>query len=111
MKGTILEENFGRTVGSIGESVAAGAIFTIPAFYIVYLQKQQQGVEVQSFSTYGITSLILIAGGIPGIMFVAFLRKVMADELEPLFPESVAASEIHRSGSLQGIDRQIKVGY
>ncbi|HQH56964.1 MAG TPA: OPT/YSL family transporter, partial [Candidatus Marinimicrobia bacterium] len=34
MKGTILEENFARTVGSIGESVAAGAIFTIPAFYI-----------------------------------------------------------------------------
>ena len=33
-KGTILEENFARTVGSIGESVAAGAIFTIPAFLI-----------------------------------------------------------------------------
>ena len=34
MRGSILEENFARTVGSIGESVAAGAIFTIPAFYI-----------------------------------------------------------------------------
>src|SRR5665647_2235892 len=33
-KGTILEENFARTVGSIGESVAAGAIFTIPAFML-----------------------------------------------------------------------------
>jgi len=32
MKGSILEENIARTVGSIGESVAAGAIFTIPAF-------------------------------------------------------------------------------
>src|SRR6202165_1761213 len=31
-KGTILEENIARTAGSIGESVAAGAIFTIPAF-------------------------------------------------------------------------------
>src|SRR2546422_6574551 len=30
--GSILEENIARTVGSIGESVAAGAIFTIPAF-------------------------------------------------------------------------------
>ena len=38
MRGSILEENFARTVGSIGESVAAGAIFTIPAFYIVFLQ-------------------------------------------------------------------------
>ena len=34
LKGNILEENMARTVGSIGESVAAGAIFTLPAFYI-----------------------------------------------------------------------------
>jgi len=34
MRGSILEENFARTVGSIGESVAAGAIFTLPAFFI-----------------------------------------------------------------------------
>ena len=34
MKGSILEENFARTVGSIGESVAAGAIFTLPAFFV-----------------------------------------------------------------------------
>jgi putative OPT family oligopeptide transporter len=34
MKGTILEENITRTVGSIGEAMAAGAIFTLPAFYI-----------------------------------------------------------------------------
>src|SRR6266576_4225224 len=33
-KGSILEENISRTAGSIGESVAAGAIFTIPAFLI-----------------------------------------------------------------------------
>src|ERR1700710_1391017 len=33
-KGSILEENIARTAGSIGESVAAGAIFTIPAFVI-----------------------------------------------------------------------------
>src|SRR5262245_56668371 len=32
--GSILEENLARTAGSIGESVAAGAIFTIPAFVI-----------------------------------------------------------------------------
>ncbi len=33
-RGSILEENIARTVGSIGESIAAGAIFTLPAFYI-----------------------------------------------------------------------------
>src|SRR5512141_2283355 len=36
-RGSILEENIARTVGSIGESVAAGAIFTIPAFVILHM--------------------------------------------------------------------------
>src|SRR5664280_2026515 len=36
-KGSILEENFARTVGSIGEAVAAGAIFTIPAVSYTHL--------------------------------------------------------------------------
>jgi len=34
-KGSLLEENIARTAGSIGESVAAGAVFTLPAFYLV----------------------------------------------------------------------------
>src|SRR5271165_7236331 len=33
-KGSLLEENITRTAGSIGESVAAGAVFTIPAFLL-----------------------------------------------------------------------------
>ena len=33
-KGSLLEENIARTAGSIGEGIAAGAIFTIPAFVI-----------------------------------------------------------------------------
>src|SRR3954471_9103926 len=37
MKGSLLEENIARTVGSIGESVAAGAVFTIPAFVMADL--------------------------------------------------------------------------
>src|SRR5579859_7762899 len=37
MKGSLLEENMARTVGAIGESVAAGAVFTIPAFVMAGL--------------------------------------------------------------------------
>ncbi len=98
MRGSILEENFTRTVGSIGESVAAGAIFTIPAFYIVYLDSQRQGVAAENFFTYGTTTIILIAGGVLGIMFVALLRRVMVEDTELVFPESIAAAEIHKSG-------------
>ncbi len=97
LKGTILEENFARTVGSIGESVAAGAIFTLPAFFIA-------GLWDPFFTTgHFITStIILIAGGILGIMFVALLRKVMVEDVELPFPESVAAAEIHKSGRNSG---------
>jgi putative OPT family oligopeptide transporter len=98
MKGSILEENFVRTVGSIGESVAAGAIFTIPAFYISGLW----AADFSSFTHYIQASLIMFAGGILGIMFVALLRRVMVEDAELPFPESVAASEIHKAGRAGG---------
>ena len=48
-KGSVLEENFARTVGSIGESVAAGAIFTIPAFVILELWKFRPAHMLQEY--------------------------------------------------------------
>ena len=97
LKGTVLEENFARTVGSIGESVAAGAIFTLPAFFI-------SGLWDPFFTPghYITSSLILIAGGVLGIMFVALLRRVMVEDAELPFPESVAAAEIHKTGRKAG---------
>ena len=40
----------------------------------------------------------MIAGGILGIMFVALLRRVMVEDVDLPFPESVAAAEIHKAG-------------
>lgn len=94
-KGSILEENFTRTVGSIGESVAAGAIFTLPAFYIAGVWS---GEEFNSMNSYITASLILLTGGILGILFVALLRRVMVEDKDLPFPESVAAAEIHKTG-------------
>ncbi|NUM79270.1 oligopeptide transporter, OPT family [bacterium] len=97
MKGSILEENFARTVGSIGESVAAGAIFTIPAFYIAGIW-----TEFATTGHYLESTAIMLAGGVLGIMFVALLRRVMVEDVELPFPESVAASEIHKAGRSGG---------
>ena len=94
-KGSILEENFTRTVGSIGESVAAGAVFTLPAFYIAGVWS---GEEFSSMSSYITASLILLTGGTLGVLFVALLRRVMVEDKDLPFPESVAASEIHKTG-------------
>jgi len=97
LKGSILEENMARTVGSIGESVAAGAIFTLPAFFIA-------GIWDEFFTVghYMQSALIMLAGGVLGIMFVALLRRVMVEDVELPFPESVAASEIHKAGRSGG---------
>ncbi len=95
MKGSILEENIARTVGSIGESVAAGAIFTIPAFMIAGIW---DGANFGSFRYYIETSVILLVGGVIGILFVTILRRVMVEDKELPFPESVAAGEIHKAG-------------
>jgi putative OPT family oligopeptide transporter len=91
MKGSILEENMARTIGSIGESVAAGAVFTIPAFVIAQLWPGLGGHYWQSVA-------LMVIGGFLGILFVTLLRRVMVEDPELPFPESVAASEIHKAG-------------
>jgi putative OPT family oligopeptide transporter len=95
LKGSILEENIARTVGSIGESVAAGAIFTIPAFMIAGIW---DGANFGSFKYNLETSVILLVGGVIGILFVTILRRVMVEDKDLPFPESVAAGEIHKAG-------------
>jgi putative OPT family oligopeptide transporter len=94
-KGSILEENFARTVGSIGESVAAGAIFTIPAFLIAGVWNGEEFFTAQHYLE---ATAIMLVGGVVGILFVTILRRVMVEDKELPFPESVAASEIHKAG-------------
>src|ERR1035441_915587 len=96
MKGSLLEENIARTVGSIGESVAAGAIFTIPAFVMAGLWP----TLTPSFRTpeYWKSVALMMIGGKLGILFVTLLRRVMVEDPDLPFPESVAASEIHKAG-------------
>ena len=96
MKGSLLEENIARTVGSIGESVAAGAVFTIPAFVIAQLWEPLE----PSFSSpnYWKSVALMVIGGTLGILFVTLLRRVMVEDPDLPFPESVAASEIHKAG-------------
>lgn len=91
-KGSILEENIGRTIGSIGESVAAGAVFTIPAFVMAGLWPGLTGDK------YWQSVALMVIGGTLGILFVTLLRRVMVEDPELPFPESVAASEIHKAG-------------
>jgi len=92
-KGTLLEENIARTAGSIGESVAAGAIFTIPAFLIA-----KAWPSFRPADAYWKATALMTVGSILGVLFVSLVRRVMVEDPELPFPESVAASEIHKAG-------------
>ncbi|HYM10535.1 MAG TPA: oligopeptide transporter, OPT family [Bryobacterales bacterium] len=94
---SLLEENIARTVGSIGESVAAGAIFTIPAFVL-----SGAWPNFDSPGAYWKSTALMAVGGLLGILFVTLLRRIMVEDPELPFPESVAASEIHKAGQRGG---------
>ncbi|MBL8290436.1 MAG: oligopeptide transporter, OPT family, partial [Bryobacterales bacterium] len=93
-KGSILEENICRTAGSIGESVAAGAIFTLPAFVIAGAWQSFGPQEA-----YWKSTALMIVGSIVGVLFVSLVRRGMVEDPELPFPESTAAAEIHKAGA------------
>ncbi len=92
-KGSLLEENIARTAGSIGEGIAAGAIFTIPAFLIA-----KAWPSFRPADAYWKSTALIMVGSVLGVLFISLVRRVMVEDPELPFPESVAASEIHKAG-------------
>jgi putative OPT family oligopeptide transporter len=97
---TILENNIVQTIGSAGESVAAGVVFTIPA--LLFLTNGEA-----YFSYVNILTLSLV-GGILGVLFMVPLRRALiVKEHETLpYPEGTACAEVlvagERGGSMAG---------
>ena len=92
-KGSVLEENIARTSGTIGEGIAAGAIFTIPAFLMAKAWPSFGFAEA-----YWKTTALIMVGSILGVLFISLVRRGMVEDPELPFPESVAAGEIHKAG-------------
>lgn len=92
-RGSVLEENICRTAGSIGESVAAGAIFTLPAF-VISKAWPSFGFE----DAYLKSTALMLVGSVVGVLFVSLVRRQMVEDPDLPFPESVAAAEIHKAG-------------
>ena len=88
-KGTILEENIARTTASVGEALAAGAIFTIPAFII-------SGVWDEF--NYWESTLLMLVGGVLGVLIITILRRTLVEDKSLPFPESQACTEIVKAG-------------
>jgi putative OPT family oligopeptide transporter len=98
LRSTLLEQNLARAAGTVGEALAAGAIFTIPAFLLVSVGGERLWTEFR----YWETSLILLLGGILGVFFITLLRRPLAVEADLPFPESRACASLVQAGQRGG---------
>ncbi len=101
---TVLENNIVQTVGSAGESLAAGIIFTIPAFFIWAANEQLAAAgyfhEVTKMQIFWLS----ILGGALGILLMIPLRRYLVDKEHKnlKFPEGTACAEIIVAGDEGG---------
>ncbi len=97
-KDSILENNIVQTIGSAGESLAAGAIFTLPA---LFMWASEWGTEAPSLLEIGI---IALCGGILGVLFMVPLRKALIVEEHGVlpYPEGTACAEVLLAGEQGG---------
>lgn len=94
MKGNILEQNIARTTASVGEALAAGAIFTVPAFMMINIEGERLWTTLSYFET---TALLLV-GGVLGVLFITILRRTLVVDANLPFPEGIACYEITKAG-------------
>lgn len=100
LKGTILEENLARTTGAVGEALAAGAIFTIPAFLLAINPATGEPIW-QKFDLFK-SSILMLVGGILGVLIITLVRRTLVEDAELPFPESVACAEMVKTGQKGG---------
>ena len=95
---SILENNIVQTIGSAGESVAAGAIFTLPA---LFMWAAEGGTETPSLVEIALIALI---GGVIGVLFMIPLRSALiVQEHDKLpYPEGKACAEVLVAGEEGG---------
>ena len=97
-KNSILESNMVQTIGSAGESLAAGAIFTMPA---LFLWAEEGKIDMPGYLEI---TLIALFGGILGVLFMIPLRKALIVEEHGVlpYPEGMACAEVLLAGEEGG---------
>lgn len=97
-KNSILESNIVQTIGSAGESLAAGAIFTMPA---LFLWAEEGLCDMPSLVEI---TLIALCGGVLGVLFMIPLRNalIVKEHATLLYPEGTACAEVLLAGEEGG---------
>lgn len=104
-RSSVLESNMVQTIGSAGESLAAGVVFVLPAFFMM----KTEGMVNENPSLLTVTALAL-CGGILGVLFMIPLREalIVREHCNLPFPEGKACAEVllvgkDRASSSSGI--------
>ncbi len=94
---TILENNIVQTIGSAGESVAAGVVFTVPALIFF-------GERGQAFFNYFQITLLALSGGILGVLLMVPLRRALIVKEHGVlpYPEGTACADVLVAGERGG---------
>ncbi len=99
-RNSILESNIVQTAGSAGESLAAGAIFTLPTLFMWAAEKPDE------FSNPGLFEITIIAliGGLLGVLFMVPLRNALIVKEHGVlpYPEGTACAEVLLAGEKGG---------
>lgn len=99
-KDSILENNIVQTIGSAGESLAAGAIFTMPALFMWAVERPDEF----SKPSFVVIALVALCGGILGVLFMVPLRTALIVEEHGVlpYPEGTACAEVLLAGEEGG---------
>src|SRR5205085_8114724 len=101
---TILENNLVQTIGSAGESIAAGVVFTLPGFlFLATDPRTRQSVGAGYFSYWTIFTLALLGGMLGVLMMVPLRRPLIVKEHGNLpYPEGAACAQVLIAGERGG---------
>jgi len=97
-KNSVLESNIVQTIGSAGESLAAGAIFTLPALFLWAAEGKTEAPGIVEIT------LIALIGGLLGVFFMVPLRNALIVKEHGIlpYPEGTACSEVLLAGEEGG---------
>ncbi len=97
-KNSILESNIVQTAGSAGESLAAGAIFTLPALFLWAAEGKMDKPDILEIT------LIALLGGLLGVFFMVPLRNALIVKEHGIlpYPEGTACAEVLLAGEKGG---------
>src|SRR5438067_539222 len=101
---TTLENNIVQTIGSAGESIAAGVVFTLPGFLFLAMDSQtRQSIGAPYFSYWTIFTLALLGGCIGVLMMIPLRRALIVNEHGNLpYPEGAACAQVLIAGEQGG---------